>query len=191
MARGVAYYKAEMGMGVLGPRGWHCFGTYGSGGAQLFISPEQIEGANLFAADRKRFDGPVIEISYFYGGTSGRDAVAQVIARVFPEFKAFVADVVEMFDRPASYFPFGPYPKDTVIYKNKTVVEYRTPAQTEGLGTGSWLQKNDSPINGVAILTGQTPDLVLLAVRLPAGLGGLTSAIVDQVERDAARRPGN
>jgi hypothetical protein len=103
-ARGLAYYKAKMGMGVLAPRGWYCFGTYGSGGAQLFVGPERIEGANLFAADRKGFGGPVIEISYSYGNTSGRDEVAQVIARVFPEYKAFVAGVVEMFDRPSNYF---------------------------------------------------------------------------------------
>ena len=36
----LAYYKSENGdAGVLGPRGWYCFGTYGSGGDALYISP--------------------------------------------------------------------------------------------------------------------------------------------------------
>jgi len=27
----LAYYSLETGLGVLAPRGWYCFGTYGSG----------------------------------------------------------------------------------------------------------------------------------------------------------------
>jgi hypothetical protein len=37
------------------------------------------------------------------------------------------------------------------------------------------------------MLVGGAPDLVLLAVRLPGNLKGLTPAIVHQAERDAAR----
>jgi hypothetical protein len=92
---------------------------------------------------------------------------------------------------PADSFVSGPYPKDRLAYKSKSVVEYTTPAQTDGLGTQSWLRKNGSPINGVAILVGETPDMLLLSVRLPSDLTGLTSAIVGQVERDAAGRPSN
>jgi hypothetical protein len=39
------------------------------------------------------------------------------------------------------------------------------------------------------MLVEQTPDLLLLAVGLPPDLTGLSSAIMHQVERDAARRP--
>ncbi len=91
---------------------------------------------------------------------------------------------MEGFDLPV---PFGPYPNDMLTYKGKTVVEYKTPAQTEGLGTHSRLEKNGSPIYGAAILIGPTPDLLFLSVRLPDDLSGLTSAIVRQAERDAAR----
>jgi hypothetical protein len=38
-------------------------------------------------------------------------------------------------------------------------------------GTNRSVKKNGSPINGVAILLGQTPDLVFLPVRVPGGLG--------------------
>jgi cell division inhibitor SulA len=84
-------------------------------------------------------------------------------------------------------FKFGPYPKDVLSYKNNRVVEYITPAQTDGLGTHSWLKKSGSPIEGVAMLVGETPDLVLLSVRLPPELNGLTAVIVHEVEHDAGR----
>ncbi len=67
------------------------------------------------------------------------------------------------------------------------MVEYRTPAQTDGLGTQSWLPKSDRPIDGVAILVGEDPDLLLLSVRLPSESNALTKVIVDQVERDAVK----
>jgi hypothetical protein len=67
------------------------------------------------------------------------------------------------------------------------IFEYKTPPQSDGLGTHLWLKKNGSPIEGMAMLVGETPDLVLLSVRLPPELSGLTSAIVRQVERDAGR----
>ncbi len=37
------------------------------------------------------------------------------------------------------------------------------------------------------MLVGQTPNLLLLSVRVPPELDGLTSVIVHQVERDAER----
>lgn len=83
-------------------------------------------------------------------------------------------------------FQFGPFPRDTLAYKSKSIVEYTTPAQTDGLGTYSALKKGGSPIAGVAILTGKAPDVLFLAVRLPAALNGLTPVIVGQAERDAA-----
>jgi hypothetical protein len=43
MAQRLAYYKAEYSPGVLAPRGWYCFGTYGSNGSSLFVSPQLIK----------------------------------------------------------------------------------------------------------------------------------------------------
>jgi hypothetical protein len=48
----------------------------------------------------------------------------------------------------------------------------------------SRLKANDDPIDGVAILEGKTPDLLMLRVRLPRELRTLTSIIIDQVERE-------
>jgi hypothetical protein len=162
----------------MAPRGWYCFGAVGSGGSSLLVSPQPIDSF-------KDLEGPAIEIHYADGNTSGRFEVAEIIGRVFPDYKAFVSHVVELFDFTADRFAFGPYPNDTLTYRGNRVVEYATPSETEGLGTHSELTKNGSPILGVAILAGKTPDLLMLSVRLPPELAGLTSAIVGQVEREA------
>jgi hypothetical protein len=142
----------------------------------------------FFSDTRKGFAGPVIQISAEEGGTSGRFAVARMIARIFPAHRSFVRKVVAEGVEPASDFPFGPYPKDKLIYKSKELVEYQTPPQTEGLGTQSRLLKNPDPIRGIAMLVGEDPivgeppSLFFHAVRLPSEMTNLTSAIIQQTE---------
>lgn len=185
LADRLAYYKSQRGFGVLAPRGWYCFGTYGSNGDGLFVSPQAIDIAQLFSTTWKGFTGPVIQISQSYGDTPGRFAVASAIARVFPAYKEFVSKVIKEGIEPADSFPFGPYPKDKLIRKGEKVVEYETPAQTDGFGTDSRLLKNADPIRGVAILIGETPDLLRLSVRVPPNLADLTPTIIQQLERDS------
>ncbi len=181
----LAYYAATNSIGVLAPRGWHCFGTYGSSGDTLYVSPEPLDAKQLFSDTWHGFTGPAIQLSSISGDTSGRFTVASVIARVFPAYRAFVKKVKA--EGAGGNFPSGPYPNDKLIHKGKRVIEYTTPPQADGLGTASRLQKNDGPIRGVAVLTGDTPDLVMLSVRLPPALRTLTPYIVQQVEREAAR----
>ena len=82
-------------------------------------------------------------------------------------------------------------------YQSNEVVEYQTPAQTEGLGTKFPLKTDALPMSGVAILIeedarfGENPDVVLLSVRVPPDLTALASTIVRQAERDAARNLRN
>jgi hypothetical protein len=151
----------------------------------LYVSPEPINAAKIFSDNWKGFFGPAVSISLHYGGTSGRYVVAEVIARVFPAYRPFVDAVMKSGVEPASPYPSGPYATDTLSYRSQTVVEYRTPALTDGLGTLSWLRKNGSPIEGVAMLLGDTPNLLHLAARLPPELAGLASAIVRQAALDA------
>jgi hypothetical protein len=110
-----------------------------------------------------------------------------MVARVFPSHRAFVSKVIAEGIEPASDFPLGPYPKDRLVYKNKESVKYETPALTNGLGTQSRLQKNADPIRGVAVLVGQEPSLLFLAVRLPSEIADLTSPIIQQTECDAVQ----
>lgn len=185
-AQRLAYYKAEEGSGVLAPRGWHCFGTYGSNGATLYVSPDPINTADLFSTSWNGFAGPVIQISSMDGGTSGRFEVAKTIARVFPAHEAFVQAVIAEGIEPASSFPSGPYAGDTLKYRTKDIVEFLTPAHIDGLGTASRLQKNDNPISGAAILFGEEPNLLQLSVRLPRQASDLTQFIIQQTERETA-----
>jgi hypothetical protein len=185
VAQRLAYYKAEYGFGVLAPRGWHCFSTYGSNGASLFVSPDPLDSKTLLSLDWKGFAGQAIQVSVSSGGTSGRFEVAKVVARVFPEHKAFAQSVIAEGIEPASDFPFGPYPNDKLTYRSKSVVEFETPGNTEGLGTDSRLQMNASPIEGVAIVTGADTDLFLLSARVSDHDRDLIPAIVKQAEIDA------
>jgi hypothetical protein len=191
-AQRLSYYKAEDGFGVLAPRGWYCFGTYGSNGANLYVSATPIHGDDvLFAKKWKGFTGPVVQLSFSDGDTSGRFSVARMIARVFPERGAFVHSVVEEGIEPANAFPSGPYPKDKLTYRSNDLVEYETPPETDGLGMQSRLLKNSEPIRGAAMLVGETPDLAYLAVRLSPEMSDLAPNIVQQMERDAAKLPKN
>jgi hypothetical protein len=182
-ARRLAFYKTELRVSVLAPRDWHCLVANGSDGDTLWVSPEPIDTAKPLP-DQPVFTGPIVEIQYFDSGASGRFEIAEIIARVFPAFKAFAAQMNEGFDRT---FPSGPYPEDRLNYKDKTMVEYETPAHTDGLGTYRLVKRNANPIDGVAILVGQTRGLVLLSVRLPGDQAKLTPEIVRQVERAYAK----
>ena len=127
------------------------------------------------------FAGPAIELAFRNGGTSGRDAVAEVIARVFPAYKDFVKEVEAMFD---SKFAYGPYPKDKLTYRSDRVVEYLTPPTSKGLGTMGRLRPDNESIRGVAILLGAEPDLLLLSMRLPS-LMSLESPAIATPEAEA------
>ena len=178
----LASYRSPEGLSVLAPRGWYCLGLYSGGGDTLYVGPQPIDESMI---GRSGFAGPMIEISHTFGPNSRRFDVARIIARVFPAYKPSAYKLLEGFDSEMSSLTFGPYPQDALTYKSNRVVEYKTPAQTDGLGTQSSLKKDGSPIAGVAMLVGQTPDLLLLSVRLPSELSGLTSVIIRQLERDA------
>lgn len=150
----------------------------------MLIAPKPIDTAKLFSGSWRGLAGPVVAISYKLGEGFGRFDVAKIIARVFPAWQWFADEVYKELDQMP---PSGPYPKDRLSYKGTTMVEYETPAQTDGLGTNSLVMKGGSPIEGVAILVGRAPDLVLLSVRLPTGLANLTPEIVRQVERAYAK----
>jgi hypothetical protein len=173
-ARVLAYYASADGIGVLAPRGWHCEGVSGSGRYALYLSPKAI---------KKPFEGPVIEVDHTTNENgSGMTEIAGMIGRLFPAYReAAKREWKGILDTP---FPARPYPKDALVYKSKTVVEFRTPPLTKGLGTApTWLRKNGSPVSGVVMLPGDPPEMVQLAIRLPPELAWLASAIIREAER--------
>ncbi len=153
----LAFYKAEAGLGVLAPRGWYCFGVYGSGGAGIYVSPRPIDRSVVFSQNWPDARGPIIRLERHDGETSGRFGVAEIVARVFPAHKAFVDGVRTLFEQPEARYPSGPYPADKLRYKSNEVVEYQTPAKTEGMGTGFPLKPAELPVRGVAIFVEQDP----------------------------------
>jgi hypothetical protein len=175
-AERLSYYES-LGLRVLAPRGWHCFGVYGSGGVTLFVSPQVIGWENVFS--KEVLSGPVVQLSRDRGSGSGRLAVAPVVARVFPAHREYAEDkLLEM------NLTYGPYPTDRLTYISDETVEYETPAQAEGLGLHLRLEPGALPIRGVAVLEKKTYDLIHLAVRLPSDLAGLAPAIIEQAKRD-------
>ncbi len=174
-AQRLAYYEAAVAKGVLGPRGWYCFGYLGSAGATFEISPRPI------SADGPDLSGPLILLTTRSAETSGRFDVATIIARVFPAHRDFVARLASEGLPPTFRFP-PDLTRGTSFLKSTEVVQYETPAQADGLGTYSGLKKNADPIRGEAMLMPPALDLALVAVRLPADLRDLTSAIVQHFD---------
>jgi hypothetical protein len=172
----LAYYASEH-MVVLAPRGWHCFETYGSNGSNLFVAPEPLSFDRL--ADREHgLRGPAVQLSFSYGGTSGRFTVARLVARLFPEHLDFARSVAaeDLMDP----LPAGPYPTDELRRRGPNLVEFVTPAGRHGLGTGSSLEAGDEPIEGIVNLypLDDELDVTQLSVRLPSELRGLAPLII-------------
>jgi hypothetical protein len=188
LAPKLAYYVAASGPGVLAPRGWSCAGIYGSNGATLVVSPQPVSPADLMNNSWSGAAGDAIEVRVASGDTSGRFEVAQAIVRVFPAHQAFAQSVINEGIEAASQFPSGPYPGDKLTNRSNEVVEFQTAPNAVGLGTdtnaNSQMKPGSDPVAGVAILTGPTPDLLVLAVRLPNALQALAPAIVQEIEQD-------
>ena len=171
----LAYY-ASAGLGVFAPRGWHCFGLYGSNGAILIVTPES-HGARDLLDSPSPLRGPAVQITYSEGATSGRLEVASVIARAFPAHMSFARSVSEDLGQA---LPAGPYRTDRMVRLRPNVVGYTTPAGREGLGTDSRLAPNDRPVDGLVILDPEGDmNLIKLDVRLPAAQAGLATPILN------------
>jgi hypothetical protein len=183
----LAYYVVSSNLSVLGPRGWHCHDIYGSGGDELLLTPDSRDLDRLLATtDFTTFTGPIIELDWHDGMTSGRDEVAPVIARVFHAHKSFAANAAAEYDNPPHYTAH-PYPADTLHYLSREALEYLTPPHAQGLGTSTRLRPSGLPITGAQILItddGDCCDLVSLAIRLPPADAALAPIILHQLEHD-------
>jgi hypothetical protein len=181
VAGDLAYY-ASSDLGVFAPRGWHCFGLYGSRGSQIIVTPEPHDADDLLRSGSD-LKGPAVQLSYIYGGTSGRFEVAKIAARLFPIATAYVRQVIEEGVLPEEEFSSEPYPNDVLARRSETEVELKTPADSICIGTHSRLAKGNDPIIGVVLVFPKRDmDMVQLDVRLPPELARLAPAIVEVVE---------
>jgi hypothetical protein len=183
VARRLAYYVASESEGVLAPRGWNCFGVYGSNGSALIVSPEPLDPKTFLSEKGFRTRGYAVEWSYNFGGTSGRWAVAHAIARYFPRYRRFITDDFQNLD--VGPLPSGPYPRDLLSQRTQRSVRYITPAKVEGEGTAWTLAPSNLPVHGMALLVKESdgPDLLRVNIRVPKEDGDLVAAILHQAER--------
>lgn len=177
---GLAYFYNRDGFNVLGPRGWHCLSLYGSNGTSIYLTPKRITNKQWLSA--KGIQGPMIQLTADDGETSGRFAAARVIARVFPQERKFVEDVIAEKIEPAADFPFGPAPGDRLIRKSASMVEYETPPGGTGLGTLTRFAPSETAVTGVVILLDVDHSVLQLAMQLPPDLQKHAPAILRQVE---------
>jgi len=182
VARHLAYYASSESEGVLAPRGWNCFGVYGSNGSALIVSPERLDSRVFLSEKGFRTSGYAVEWSYNFGGTSGRWAVAHAIARYFPGYRRFITDDFQNLD--VGPLPSGRYPRDLLSQRTERSVRYITPARVEGEGTAWTLAPSNLPIHGMALLVKESdgPDLLKVNIRVPKENGDLVAAILHRAE---------
>jgi hypothetical protein len=164
LADRLSFYKAEYAPLVLAPRGWQCSGRYGSGGGFVLVVPD--EDAERATA------GPAVYAAIWIGGTSGRMAVGELRARTLPRGLSEPSEPID---------EVRPFPGDVLMRGTPRIVEYTTPANTEGLGTEhAGLEPSALPVHGVVRFEGPESELNarLLAVRLPAELDEAIPVIV-------------
>lgn len=177
----LAYYKAYDGPGVLAPRGWHCFGTYGSNGSVLVVAPRRLNWQVV--TDKRGLDGPAIQLDDMAGDTSGRFEVAAVVGQLFPTADGYVTAIEK--EGIAGPFPRHPVATDRIKRRGPTEALYTTPIGKTGLGTQSHLRPGPLPIDGIVRWRRQDDDsLTMLHARLPAPLRPLVAYII----RDIATR---
>jgi hypothetical protein len=163
---GLAYYSEceGAGIGVVAPKGWDCFGTHGTAGSTLYVTPDHLSDP-IPNRHEKVKNGPVVIRNMFSSAASGRYLVADISARIFPLAREFVQRV----DPKSSVFT--PWPYDRLNRLSDFVVSYVTPAGTDGLGTAFGPTPGPQPISGLVFLRGDLtggdgPVLERIAVRL-------------------------
>jgi hypothetical protein len=168
---------ASGGLQALAPSGWRCLGLYGSSGSTLIVTPETHEPRDFLDSETK-IAGPVVLVHHISGDTSGRFQAANIDAQIFRAASDFVAKVKRDWPDSAADIRSGPYPTDRIKPLGPTLVEFETPPDRDGIGVAFPLQSSALPIQGAAILLPkQTMDVVLIAIRLPPELSGLSPEI--------------
>lgn len=180
-AQDLAWYQSQE-LGVLAPRGWHCFALSGSNGGALFVTPEP-HGEDLFKDDQP-LTGPIVISRYSLSGTSGRFEVARMAARLFPSRKAFVEGVLAEEGVDRKDYPFGPWKTDKLTRPWPMGVRVVTPAGKAGAAVADRMGPGDLPAEGLIYMDAED-DLYAVSVRLPADKAGLADAILFDAENSA------
>jgi len=177
----LAFYQSKYDEGVLAPRGWHCVNLEGSSGWFTIVAREPVKAEDFIRRREKPITGPAIQISMNDGGTSGRFEVARLVARYFPQRRAFLQNVLAEGIEPASDFPNGGFKTDRIVQRQDDLIEVLTPPYKKGLGTMSRLVPSDLPIHAAAVVTGSVDDDwggIIFSVRLASEQDALAPTVL-------------
>lgn len=174
VASRLAWYASD-DLGVLAPRGWKCLGLYGSNGSMLLVVPD--DARQLTPGHDKPIKGQGIQLGTSDGETSGRFEAARIAARLFPNRQAFVDAVASEGIWPKEAFRGGSFPHDRIRRLGSDQVSFETPANEDGLGTMSRLEKSGDPIQGTAKMN-ENNDATLFVVRLNPAMRDLAPTIL-------------
>jgi hypothetical protein len=182
--REIAYYQGAAGPGVFAPRGWHCRRWYGSAGSTLLVTPEPFDSPYF---PRPKIRGYAVEVTFHFGGTSGRFAVARYATLLFPGMvEEFVERVKRARIAPAPDLERPLYPHDSVTSPDSLVAEFTTPANTTGFGTEGLLEPSQDAIRGAAFLDASAPDgpnVSVVRIRLGSGMHQVEAAFLSLNEQ--------
>jgi hypothetical protein len=147
------------------------------------VTPEKLVPAEFFKQHQFSTKGYGVELAYDYGGTSGRWAVAEAIARYFPRHRSFIQQNFQGLE--VGPLPSGPYPHDLFTRRTDKLVQYTTPPLINGGGTEWVLAPSGEPIEGLSMLVNESdgPDLLRVKVRLPHVSRALATVILGNAER--------
>lgn len=186
--KGASLYASD-GLLTIAPTGWHCAGLYGSNGSLLIVTPGPISPKTFMESDAT-VSGPVVMIRWINGDTSGRFEAADVAARVFPSEAAFIDRVRQEARELDETIASGPTATDEIVRRSPTVVEYVTPAATDGIGIVHPVVAAAAPIRGAIVLQSKSEmNIVQLVMRLDPPSEGLAKDIVAAFERDHGSWP--
>jgi hypothetical protein len=190
-AQNLAFYGANPGegiVGVLAPRGWSCYWSDTSGGFQLLVDPDAK--TSLFSLGNTQIYG--VWLNTYYGGTSGRFAVADFVKTYFPSLDSYVSDTLDEEKQQTADMPAGvvsndktptpdngiPYPRDIILDKGSSTLDFMTPGGSEGLGKLGFVS-SAMPIYGILDIDVNEDHLApIFAVRLPENLDYLRPSIL-------------
>jgi hypothetical protein len=150
----------------------------------LVVAPARIGSADFFGQHHFSTKGSGVELAYGYGGTSGRWAVAEAIARYFPKHGNFIEQNFKGLE--VGRLPSGPYPHDTFSRRTDTLVRYTTPPLTKGAGTVWVLAPAAQSVQGLTMLVRNPdgPDLLRVNIRLPEADRRLAEIVLENAERE-------
>jgi hypothetical protein len=178
LAAQIVYYSAAHTPGIYAPKGWSCRAWDGSNGSILVVTPARIAPPYF---PLPVITGPAVMVQSSDAQGSGRFHVAIVAAQLFPLLgEEFITRIRLEHLIADSSFDAEPYPDDQVQYLSDRFVQFTTPANRTGLGTGGMLETSDLAIRGLIILNleDETNSLTEVRVRLPGGLNSVAAAIV-------------